>query len=147
MPPRKDAARPPFEYEFFGPVGTAFIMATLPITIVGLYAFCNEDVGCSVLPPAPLSAAIAAVEAHMPLITPLDAGLVLGWFMLHVVLYVVLPGPVRQGITNPDGSKLSYTMNGSPQRDLLPWLTRAPRFTRACRIALTCCWTAPLRCL
>lgn len=105
----------PFEYEFMGPIGAFFIMLTLPLVVIGLFAFCNEDVGCSLLPPR--VGLTDAVETFMrtssPLVTWLDMAMVVGWFLFHVVLHVVLPGPVRKGVVNADGSQFSYKLNGA----------------------------------
>jgi delta14-sterol reductase len=48
-------------YEFFGPVGAAFISTTVPITIYGLYFNCSEaSRGCS---PSVLSLPVDFVKA------------------------------------------------------------------------------------
>ncbi len=39
-------------------------------------------------------------------------GLYLGWLGLQALLQVFVPGPMVQGVAQPDGTKLSYRMNG-----------------------------------
>ena len=40
------------------------------------------------------------------------AGLYLGWLALQVLLKVIVPGPKVEGVPQPDGTRLSYRMNG-----------------------------------
>ncbi|KCV70959.1 hypothetical protein H696_01906 [Fonticula alba] len=106
--------------DFGGPIGTGSLIVLLPVIVASLYLFCNEEVGCSMFPTGGLSALSAAartsIDSFMAKASWESFGtawaIILGWFGFHVLLHYVLPGPVRKGIINDDGSQLSYRMNG-----------------------------------
>ena len=96
-------------YEFMGPPGALAIILGLPAVCYGLVFFCNED-ACLRLDSLPSS--FPGPPANMPLFS-VDACLVfLGWMAFCVAAHVALPGVVKQGTPLPDGSRLTYKLNG-----------------------------------
>ena len=71
-------------YEFMGPPGALAIILGLPAGCYGLVFFCNED-ACLVF---------------------------LGWMAFCVAAHAALPGVIKQGTVLPDGSRLTYKLNG-----------------------------------
>lgn len=91
------------EYEFMGPFGAATMIIGLPAAVLGLYFFCNAE-SCSIL--------------FMPNVPPVTrfwsntAFLVfVGWFALHVVIYLSPLGYKAEGMKLQNGQRLKYKMN------------------------------------
>ena len=96
------------DYEFFGPHGTAVIIFVLPAVLYGLFYSCNAS-GCLQLLP---QLTVPGFPSGSQIFT-LDALLVyFGWMAALVLLHVLLPGQKAQGVMLPDGSRLTYKLNG-----------------------------------
>ena len=123
------AAEHEVEYEFFGPIGAAVIMATLPVVVAGLHVYCNAD-ACPLIPDL--------TTAWPSLASMFDAkafAVVAGWWALHAILYIVLPCNEAEGVLLADGkTRLRYKINALPafiaslvvfgelgMYDILPW--------------------------
>lgn len=104
MPPRQQHA----EFEFFGPHGPALLVVALPLVVVGLTYSCNER-GCLELFP---SLWVPGFDPDQPLYTHEAMLAVVGWFGLVLMLHLLLPGQKVQGVVLPDGSRLTYKLNG-----------------------------------
>jgi len=102
------AGAPAVEYEFGGPIGVLGTMIGLPIGIYGLYVGCNAKDGCNLIQPPFKVPDLASYTyySHEAMAVLL---LWLGWL---VVLWAVLPGTWKDGVKLPDGSHLSYKLNG-----------------------------------
>lgn len=126
-----------FDYEFMGPCGTAVLILTMPLVVLGLYLACNEqhcmgisDVeafisasksALSSLTKEQLSNDVAAFGGRITqwfndastqanLLTSLK---IFGsWMLFQVVLERLLPGEVREGVVLKNGSRLKYNLNG-----------------------------------
>jgi protein-S-isoprenylcysteine O-methyltransferase Ste14 len=95
-------------WSFGGPPGCA-LMSVLVVVIPYYLYFCvafNEGM--------PIPAADADAAAFWQSIVPTwtATGLYLGWMALQVLLQAFVPGPKVEGVAQPDGTKLSYCMNG-----------------------------------
>ena len=101
------------QYEFGGPVGSAFVMVSLPLVVYGLYFACNADYCLS--DGASLANALTHISASLRTTTLWSweaAAAVAGWFALQAMLYLQLPGPMVHGVPLKDGKQLAYPMNG-----------------------------------
>ena len=101
------------QYEFGGPVGSAFVMVSLPLVVYGLYFACNADYCLS--DGASLANALTHISASLRTTTLWSweaAAAVAGWFALQAMLYLQLPGPMVHGVPLKDGNRLAYPMNG-----------------------------------
>jgi len=106
-------------YEFFGPHGTALLVLSMPLVVLSLPFACNER-GCMQLFPRFW---IPGFEPGKPLYTHQAMAAVTGWFALVLALHLLLPGQHAKGVVLPDGSRLSYKLNGAPW----PWRFRVDR--------------------
>ena len=101
------------EYEFGGPLGSAFVMVIMPLVVYGLFFACNANFCVRDGPTA-----AAALHQARSLIAAATfwsweaAAVVLGWFALQALLFLWLPGPMVAGAALRDGSHLTYSMNG-----------------------------------
>jgi delta14-sterol reductase len=120
MPPRTRAAakrETHHEFEFFGPyLGPLGIMAGLPFVCYALVYACNAD-GCLHLSPFSLP----GFPAGTRFFTWEACAVFLGWMAAQVALHLILPGRRVQGVQLPDGSRLSYKLNGQSNF----WVTAA----------------------
>ncbi|KAI3438180.1 hypothetical protein D9Q98_000617 [Chlorella vulgaris] len=97
------------EFEFFGPyLGPLAIMLGLPLVCYGLVYACNSS-GCMHL--APKFSIPGFPPAHR-LFTWQALGVYVAWFVAQALLHLLLPGQRRQGVALPDGSRLTYKLNG-----------------------------------
>ncbi|BFZ53301.1 erg24, C-14 sterol reductase [Savitreella phatthalungensis] len=84
------------QFEFFGPPGALAVTLLTPAFTYILYAVCNEG-------PPRIPQKWFSLEA---------SALYTGWFALHVILWLVLPGKWVEGQRLRDGTILEYKMNG-----------------------------------
>ncbi|KIN06035.1 hypothetical protein OIDMADRAFT_189817 [Oidiodendron maius Zn] len=107
-------------YEFGGPLGAFAISFGLPILCYLPVFFCNEISGCpvpSTLTPSTLSIEKLKQEIGWPSDGILGLGSwdvslkVLGYYLLSLVLYKVLPGEEVEGTQLVTGGRLKYKMN------------------------------------
>lgn len=95
-------------YEFFGPyLGPIGIVIGLPLLCYALVYACNAD-GCMHLSPF----SIPGFPADQRFFTWEATGIFLGWMALQVALHLILPGRKLQGVQLPNGSRLTYKLNG-----------------------------------
>ncbi|KAH8692829.1 c-14 sterol reductase [Talaromyces proteolyticus] len=107
-------------YEFGGPLGAFGIVFILPILVYCFAFFCNDISGCpapSLLHPSTLTWDRLKEEIGWP-----DEGLmgiyntrvtlwVLSYYALHIVLQIVLPGQVVEGVPLACGGRHIYKFN------------------------------------
>jgi Delta14-sterol reductase len=96
------------EYEFGGPIGAFMTVVSLPFVILGLYFLCNGD--CLQLYPLNIPAlpdwsTVEWWNNEAFIVTIL-------WFAWLIVLSFVVPAPSAQGVKLPNGTHLSYKLNG-----------------------------------
>ena len=91
------------EYEFMGPLGAAMMLIGLPATVLGLYFFCNAE-SCSILSP-PRIPPLAQFWNNTAFLV------IVGWFALHVVIYLSPLGYEAEGMKLRNGQRLKYKMN------------------------------------
>jgi hypothetical protein len=96
------------QYEFFGPHGPALLLLALPAVVLLLPYACNER-GCAEFAP---KLSLPGFAPGQPLYTHAAMGVVAGWFALVLLLHLILPGQWAQGVALPDGSRLTYKLNG-----------------------------------
>ncbi|KAB5589542.1 C-14 sterol reductase ERG24 [Ceratobasidium theobromae] len=102
-------------YEFFGPVGAAFISTAVPITIYGLYFNCSEiSDGCSPsLSSFPSSFINAMSSVGWINLFDLKATLAyFAWYASLVGLWYFLPGEWIEGTELRTGGRVKYKFNG-----------------------------------
>lgn len=95
-------------WSFGGPVGCT-LMSVLVVVIPYYLYFCLEfNQGM------PIPTAGADVAGFWKSIIPTwtAAGFYLGWLALQVLLQIFVPGLQVEGVAQPDGTRLSYRMNG-----------------------------------
>ncbi len=99
------------KFEFGGPAGNVILMIGLPLTVYYLY-FSVRFNGGALLPGAFISYAPfgSFLESIVP--APGAWAVFLGWFAFQAALAALLPGRMHTGVKLPDGSALSYRMNG-----------------------------------
>eukprot|EP01139_Manchomonas_bermudensis_P021581 Amastigsp_a683390_13.p1 type:complete len:500 gc:universal Amastigsp_a683390_13:24-1523(+) len=98
------------EFEFGGPLGAGLVIIALPLIVVALNLACGRH---GLLTLFPLSFPHVNLDELLgELFTVRATGLVFGWFVWHMLLYVVLPGEVVDGLPMRNGKTLKYTMNG-----------------------------------
>eukprot|EP00127_Corallochytrium_limacisporum_P000826 Clim_evm2s26 gene=Clim_evmTU2s26 len=104
--------------EFGGPFATLVMTCLLPFVVLGLFTSCTDGFCFGNLTS---SEELATVKYRLTSylwerVTNIDptATVVVGaWIALHFVLYVVVPGPEKEGLPLRDGSgRLSYRLNG-----------------------------------
>ncbi len=128
-------------YEFFGPYvmlllsppasnsvtdrcsyGGFAIIFGLPVLLFAFTFLCNDVSGCpapSLLHPSTLTLdnlkqEVGWPEGGIPALYDTEVLLwVLGYYVLQLVLYVVLPGPVVEGTELACGGRLWYKFNGT----------------------------------
>jgi hypothetical protein len=104
--------QPHAEFEFFGPHGPALLLLALPLTVLGLAYGCNER-GCMQLLP---TFWVPGFAPDQPIYTHEAMAAVTGWFALVLLLHLLLPGKHVKGVPLPDGSRLTYKLNGGLRR-------------------------------
>jgi hypothetical protein len=105
------------EFEFGGPIGSFFVVASLPFVVLGLYYICNKDICLSM---DFSSFDVDGFMAQLPrnwedLFTPRATAIFTAWVVWQVVFERLLPGESVEGVKLPDGKKLTYTMSGHLQ--------------------------------
>jgi delta14-sterol reductase len=105
----KSASQPHQSYEFFGPHGTALLILAMPLVVLALPYGCNAR-GCLQLYP---KLWVPGFAPNQPLYTHAAMAAVAGWFGLVLALHLLLPGQRARGVVLPDGSRLTYKLNGA----------------------------------
>ena len=90
-------------YEFLGPLGTTFMTIGLPVTVIGLYTFCNKA-GCDLVP--------GQIPPWSEFWHPLAFLIFVIWFVFNIVIYLSPLGRVVKGSRLRDGTTLKYKLNG-----------------------------------
>jgi len=133
---RAGAAETPakFQYEFNGPyLGPLGVMLGLPVCCYALVALCNGHSCVSVGGLRDGSWSTSQMALPQPLATVDGLTAVLAWCAALVVLHLVLPGRRKQGSVLPDGTRLTYKLNGPcdplPRLCLERWSMRAASTT------------------
>ena len=85
-------------FEFGGPIGSVFMILSLPMTVLGLYFTCNEN-GCPTLGFSTDSLSTLGILAPF------------GWFVWQLFLYLIIPGQIVQGTLLRDGTTKDYKIN------------------------------------
>jgi protein-S-isoprenylcysteine O-methyltransferase Ste14 len=98
-------------YEFGGPIGALAITVALPLVCYFLAYACNED-GCAEVSKLARGGAFPGLPKHMPLWSVDGAVAAYGWMAFTVVAHAVIPGQKKQGVALPDGTRLTYKLNG-----------------------------------
>ncbi|PNY25626.1 Ergosterol biosynthesis protein ERG4/ERG24, partial [Tolypocladium capitatum] len=122
MAPKSKAAAGPAQpgYEFFGPPGAFGVSFVLPVLLYIFTFACNDISGCpvpSLLSPRTLSLDRLKLEAGWPadgvwgLASWKATGVVLGYYLLNLVLYRVLPATHTEGTVLASGGRLKYRFN------------------------------------
>jgi hypothetical protein len=83
-------------------------MVGLPGVCYALVYACNAS-GCMHLAPR---LTVPGFPPGQRLFTWQALAVFLGWFGAQVLLHLLLPGQRRQGVVLPDGSRLTYKLNG-----------------------------------
>ena len=106
---KRAAAHDHPEFEFFGPyLGPLGIMLGLPAVCYALVYACNAS-GCMHLAPR---FGIPGWPPGQRFFTWQALGVYVGWFAFQAALHLLLPGQRRQGVVLPNGSRLTYKLNG-----------------------------------
>jgi hypothetical protein len=108
----KAAAAAQQHYEFFGPHGTALLLVAMPLVVLSLPFACNVS-GCMTLLP---KFWVPGFPPGTRLYTHEGLAAVAGWFALVLLLHALLPGERAAGVALPDGSRLTYKLNGARRR-------------------------------
>lgn len=109
MSTKRVAKTDDFEYEFFGPyIGPICIVIGLPLVCYGLVYACNAQ-GCMQLAP---HFTLPGFAVDQKFFSWEAMGVVVGWFAFQIALHVLLPGQRHQGVLLPNGTTLSYKLNG-----------------------------------
>jgi len=102
--------------EFLGPLGTAFISLTVPLTTYALFFACNEVTGCT---PTTLDGWRHMANSWGAWPTPKGqfwdwgaAAVYLGWYGFCILCWRLLPGEKVEGTLLRDGTKKVYKING-----------------------------------
>ncbi|KAL4810699.1 ergosterol biosynthesis ERG4/ERG24 [Aspergillus unguis] len=115
-------------YEFFGPYGAFAITFGLPVLLYGFTFLCNDVSGCpapSLLHPSTLTLDKLKKEVGWPadgiygLYDTKALLWVLSYYLLQLVLYIILPGPVVEGTELACGGRLRYKFNAFPTAVLI----------------------------
>lgn len=118
------------EYEFFGPYVPGVITVALPLVVLGLSYACNAE-GCLQLIPR---LSVPGFPSDQALYTHEAMLAVAGWFGLVLLLHLLLPGQLAQGVLLPNKQRLQYKLNGA----LAPEDTVDAR-AGSCRLIVACC--------
>ncbi|KAI5465364.1 Delta(14)-sterol reductase [Mariannaea sp. PMI_226] len=114
------AAEEPHGYEFFGPPGAFVISFGLPILVYIFNFACNDISGCpapSLLSPKTLSLDKLKQEVGWPengiagLVSWEATAATIGYILLSMILYRILPAAEVQGTELKSGGKLTYRLN------------------------------------
>jgi len=105
---QRASAKDSLIWSFGGPLGCALVMVLVVVVPYYLYFCVGFNDGMPI--PGPGADAAAFWRSIVPTWTA--AGLYLGWLALQVLLKVIVPGPKVEGVPQPDGTRLSYRMNG-----------------------------------
>lgn len=104
------AAAQHHDFEFLGPyLGPLGIMLGLPAVCYALVYACNAS-GCMHLAP---QFSIPGWPPGQRLFTWEALGVYVAWFAFQALLHLLLPGQRRQGVVLPNGSRLTYKLNGA----------------------------------
>lgn len=96
-------------FEFQGPyLGPLGILLGLPAVCYALFYACNAQ-GCMHFVP---QFSLPGFPEGQVFFTWEALAVFLGWFGLLVALHLLLPGERAQGTVLPDGSRLTYKLNG-----------------------------------
>lgn len=113
-------ASKPHGYEFGGPYLVFVVSAFLPVLCYAFAFLCNDISGCpvpSLLHPSSLTLDKLIAETGWPgfenLINVKGAAATLGYYGLSLVLNMVLPAQVVEGIELKIGGKQTYRLNGN----------------------------------
>ncbi|KDN41625.1 hypothetical protein RSAG8_07303, partial [Rhizoctonia solani AG-8 WAC10335] len=102
-------------YEFFGPLGAAFVSATVPLTIYGLYFSCSEASGGCPPPlwslPVNFVAAVESIDWWKSLYDKEAAIAYAAWYAFTVVAWWLLPGDWVEGTELRTGGRIKYKIN------------------------------------
>jgi delta14-sterol reductase len=108
--------------EFFGPVGTAFLVPAIPLTIYALYFACNETSGGC--PPSLwsfpffINRAVTNYAWWAKLWDPQAFLVFVAWMVYIVVAWAILPGDWVEGTLLRNGARQTYKINGEGYSDL-----------------------------
>jgi len=94
------------ESEFGGPLGVSLMMLGLPVTIWGLFLFCNEKEGL-----CPDWSRLPDLDSYT-FYSHEAMAVILGWILFLVLLWKLLPGTWATGVKLPSGERLQYKLNG-----------------------------------
>ena len=108
------APHPNFEFEFGGIPGAAGIIIVLPLVIFLLFFGCDATfcVQFGSIPSLPKVVAAGFTSGGTSLWSWTAAAVVTAWMLLHFLLYLLLPGPVAEGVQLPNGTRLKYKITG-----------------------------------
>lgn len=104
------------KFEFFGPLGAAFITITVPLTTYALYFGCSEQSGGC---PPDLKSITPAVFSPLQTrdfwlsLWDTEAAIIyLAWYAFCVVAWFILPGDWVSGVQMRNGQTKQYKING-----------------------------------
>lgn len=102
--------------EFFGPVGTAFLVPAIPLTIYALYFACNETSGGCPPPlwsfPFFINRAVTSYAWWVRLWDPQAFLAFVAWMVYIVIAWAILPGDWVEGTPLRNGKRQEYKING-----------------------------------
>lgn len=90
---------------FGGPIGAALFITFLPLLTIYLWMVVHKNGGALFLPSL-------ATLSDIPLPTPRAGLYVAGWLAFQIALDIFLPGRRVMGVTQRDGLKIEYKLNG-----------------------------------
>lgn len=108
-PQQPRSRQPQQHFEFFGPHGPAVLVLALPVVVYGLVYSCNSA-GCLQLRP---TLRLPGWAPGTQFYTHEAMAVYLAWFLGLTALHLLLPGRRVQGVVLPDGSRLTYKLNGA----------------------------------
>ncbi|KAJ3129043.1 erg24, C-14 sterol reductase [Nowakowskiella sp. JEL0407] len=94
-------------FEFLGIPGAISFCILIPVIIVAIHVFCDEKVGC--IPYSQLPDFENFDIKRLFSFTALYA--ILGWYGLHIILHIIIPGTWVDGTELRTGEKLKYKLN------------------------------------
>ncbi|KAH7337213.1 ERG4/ERG24 ergosterol biosynthesis protein [Rhizoctonia solani] len=102
-------------YEFFGPLGAAFVSTTVPLTIYGLYFTCSEASGGCPPPlwsiPVNFVNAVESIDWWKSLFDKEAAIAYAAWYAFTVAAWWLLPGDWVEGTELRTGGRIQYKIN------------------------------------